>query len=416
MHVVSRYRRNLIAAGALLPMLALAACGSGASSSSASSAATGPGSTSSGSASSASTGGSYKVVLISDLSGPFSAVSGPGAAGAEVAVDNINATGGVNGKQLELQTIDSQSTATGAQAAAQKAVSENPQAIMMFSGSAGASSITSLVQSAHIPFLSPALADTSVYPPQPDLYQSSLTAKQDAEAMYDFVKAQVSGGLAGKTVDIAAINSPYVDVIINDARTSLVAAGAKIANVERYDLPLASFAAQAGTIARDNPAVVLILGATDDSVVVSKALTAAGVHALQVGIPSGAAQVTIQQAHTAKYYAMTANPYPSALSSLLAIAAKYGKASDVSGSIFSMSGWVTAYVLAQALKQCGGNCSGANLNSALEQVSNYTVPDGASYGPVTFSATNHIAANTVRFHSFNPATGKFSESSPFTVQ
>jgi len=392
-------------------MLALAACGSSASSSSASPAATG-----SGPASSASTGGSYKVVLISDLSGPFSAVSGPGAAGATVAVDNINATGGVNGRQVDLQSIDSQSTATGALAAAQKAVSENPQAIIMFSGSAGASSITSLVQSAHIPFLSPALPDTSVYPPQPDLYQPSLTAKQDAKAIHDFVAAQVSGGLAGKTVDIAAINSPYVDVIINNARSSLVAGGAKIANVERYDLPLASFATQAGTIARDNPAVVLILGATDDSVVVSKALTSAGVHALQVGIPSGAAQVTIQQAHTAKYYAMTANPYPSALPSLLAIATKYGKATAVSGSIFSMSGWVTAYVLAQALKQCGGDCSGANLNSALEQVSNYTVPEGASYGPVTFSASNHIAASTVRFHSFDPATGKFSESTSFAVQ
>ena len=88
---------------------------------------------------------------------------------------------------------------------------------------------------------------------------------------------KVRGGLAGKTVDIAAINSPYVDVIINDASASLKAAGAKVANVERYNLPLASFATQAGTIARDKPAVVLILGSTDDTVVVSKALTSAGV-------------------------------------------------------------------------------------------------------------------------------------------
>ena len=54
---------------------------------------------------------------------------------------------------------------------------------------------------------------------------------------------------------------------------------------------------------------------------------------------------------------MTANPYPSAVPGLVAIASKYGKASDVSGSIFSMSGWVTAYVLADALKQCGASCA-----------------------------------------------------------
>ena len=409
MRAISRYRRSFIAAGGLLPVVALAACGSAATSGSTAAGVTAssPASasaTSSGSANVASAG-TYKVVLISDLSGPFSSVSAPGAAGAEVAVDNINATGGINGEKVNLQVLDSQSTATGALSAAQQAVSENPQAIMMFSGSAGASTITSLVQSAHIPFLSPGLADTSVYPSQADLYQPSLTAKQDAEAMYEFAKSQVSGGLAGKTVDVAAISSPYVDVIINDASAALKAAGAKIGNVERYNLPLASFATQAGTIARDKPAVVLVLGSTDDSVVVSKALTSAGVNALQIGIPSGAAQATIQQADTAHYYAMTANPYPSALPGLLAVASKYGKASDVSGSIFSMSGWVTAYVLADAIKQCGASCSSSSLNSALEQVSGYTVPDGAQYGQVTFSASNHVAASTVRFHSYNPATG-----------
>src|SRR5580698_4949119 len=120
MRAMSRYRRSLIAAGA-------SAAGSNSA-----------GSTATGSANVASAGGSFKVVLISDLSGPFSSVSGPGAAGAEVAIDNINATGGINGEKVNLQVIDSQSTATGALTAAQQAVSENPQAIMMFSGSAGA--------------------------------------------------------------------------------------------------------------------------------------------------------------------------------------------------------------------------------------------------------------------------------------
>jgi branched-chain amino acid transport system substrate-binding protein len=406
MRVQRRHRKILGAGLAAFSLLALAACGNGAGTAAAAA---------NGSSSSGSSGGAYNIVLISDLSGDFSSVSAPGAAGAEVAVDNLNASGGVNGKKLNLQVLDSQSSASMALTAAQKAIAENPLALIMLSGSAGASAITSLVQSARVPFLSPALSDTSVYPAQPYLYQPSLTAQQDAQAMYQFVKQHENGSLAGKVIDIAAINSPYVEVIIKDVSALLKGSGGKVATVEQYDLPLASFATQADAIARDKPNVVLTLGSTDDTVVVSKALTAAGVGALQVGIPSGAGQDTLQQIRSANYYGMTADPYPSELPSLLAIAGSYGKKAEMSGSIFSMSGWVTVYVLADALKLCGDSCSSTALNAALERVSDFTVPDGVSYGPVTFSGSDHAAISTVRFRSYNPATGQFTESSPINV-
>jgi ABC-type branched-subunit amino acid transport system substrate-binding protein len=404
---VQRRHQTILGAGfAALSLLALAACGNGAG---------GADAAGNGSSSSGSSGGTYNIVLISDLSGDFSSVSAPGAAGAEVAVDNINASGGVNGKKLNLQVLDSQSSPSMALTAAQKAIAENPLALIMLSGSAGASAITSLVQSAHVPFLSPALTDTSVYPAQPYLYQPSLTAQQDAQAMYQFVKQHENGSLAGKVIDIAAINSPYVAVIVKDVGTLLKGSGGKVASVEQYDLPLASFATQADAIARDKPNVVLTFGSTDDTVVVSKALTAAGVGALQVGIPSGAGQATLQQIGSANYYGMTADPYPSELPSVLAIAGSYGKKAEMSGSIFSMSGWVAVYTLADALKLCGDSCSSTALNGALQRVSNYTVPDGVSYGPVTFSGSDHAAVSTVRFRSYDPASHQFTESSPINV-
>jgi branched-chain amino acid transport system substrate-binding protein len=404
---VQRRHRTITGAGlAALSLLALAACGNGAG---------GADAAGNGSSSSGSSGGTYNIVLISDLSGDFSSVSAPGAAGAEVAVDNINASGGVNGKKLNLQVLDSQSSPSMALTAAQKAIAENPLALIMLSGSAGASAITSLVQSAHVPFLSPALTDTSVYPAQPYLYQPSLTAQQDAQAMYQFVKQHENGSLAGKVIDIAAINSPYVAVIVKDVSTLLKGSGGKVASVEQYDLPLASFATQADAIARDKPNVVLTFGSTDDTVVVSKALTAAGVGALQVGIPSGAGQATLQQIGSANYYGMTADPYPSELPSVLAIAGSYGKKAEMSGSIFSMSGWVAVYTLADALKLCGDSCSSTALNGALQRVSNYTVPDGVSYGPVTFSGSDHAAVSTVRFRSYDPASHQFTQSSPINV-
>ena len=404
-------RHRALAVGLLtVPLVALAACGNGGGGGGSSSASAAGGSSSAVAAS----GGSYNIALVSDLSGAFSSVSAPGAAGVEVAVDNINATGGVNGKKLNLTVIDSQSSASLALSASQKAIADNPLALFMLSGSADASAIGSLAQAAHIPLLSPALSDTSVYPAQPYLYQPSLTAQQDAQAMYAFVK-QREGSLSGKVVDVAAINSPYVQLIITDVTKLLTAQGAKVNAAQQYNLPLASFATQADAIARDKPNVVLTLGSTDDTVVVSKALTQAGVTALQVGIPSGAAQQTLQQIDSPKYYALTADPYASETPSFMAAASKYGKKSDVSGSIFAMSGWVAVYMLADALKQCGASCTSSQVNTALQGVSDLTIPDDVSYGPVAFSSTNHVAVSTVRFRSYDPATGKFAESGPISV-
>jgi branched-chain amino acid transport system substrate-binding protein len=397
----SRRRRILAAGLAALPLVALAACGNG-------------GGGGASPSSSSSSGGTYNVTLISDLTGPFSSVSSPGAAGVEVAVNSVNASGGVNGKKLNLTVIDSQSSPSVALSSAQKAIAANPLALFMLSGSAGASAITSLAQSSKVPLLSPGLSDSSVYPAQPYLYQPSLTAQQDAQAMYEFVK-QHENGLSGKVIDVAAINSPYVDIIIKDVSTLLKAQGAKVAGIQRYNLPLASFATQANAIARDKPNVVLTLGSTDDTVVVSKALTAAGVGALQVGIPSGAGQTTLQQIGSAKYYGLSANPYPSEAPGFMTAASKDGKTADVAGSLFAMSGWVAVYMLADALKQCGANCTSGTLNSALQNVSDLTVPDGVSYGPVAFSATDHVAVGSVRFRSYDPATGKFSQSALIDV-
>ncbi|MGW6144842.1 ABC transporter substrate-binding protein [Streptomyces sp. NPDC055140] len=398
MRTQPRSRRALAAAlGALTLLLGLVACGSG---------------TFGGSGTS---GSSRKIVLISDLSGAFSSVSAPGAAAAEMAVQNINAHGGVNGRKLDLEVIDSQSSPGSALTAAHKAVSQSPLAVVMLSGAAGASSISQLVQSAQIPLLSPALPDSALYPAQPYLYQTSLTARQNADAIYRYAKERLHGSLAGKSVAVAAVNSPYVDTIIKRAEALVARAGGRIGKVERYDVPLASFTTQAGAIARSKPDLVLTLGSTDDSVVTAKALTAAGVTVPQLGIPSGAGQPTLKQIASPQYHALTANPYPSTLPGFLTLAEKHGAQTKVSGSIFSMSGWVSVYALAQAMKKCGSDCTSTTLDSALEHVRNYTVPQGASYGPVTFSASTHIAIRTVRFHTYDPAEGRFSQSAPITL-
>ncbi|UOF92455.1 ABC transporter substrate-binding protein [Fodinisporobacter ferrooxydans] len=79
---------------------------------------------SSGSGSSASSGGEIKIGLMADMTGPAALSGKEKLNGAQLAVDEINAAGGINGKKLKLVTEDDQGTNQGGVASFQKLVSD----------------------------------------------------------------------------------------------------------------------------------------------------------------------------------------------------------------------------------------------------------------------------------------------------
>jgi ABC-type branched-subunit amino acid transport system substrate-binding protein len=360
-------------------------------------------------------GGAYKIVVLADLSGEDAPNCKPGVAGVQAAVATINAAGGISGKKLQISVIDTQTSVDVARTSAQQAISESPFGVIMFVTGAEGVAVTPLMQAAHIPVLSPALPDTALYPPQPGLFMPSMTATQNADALVAFAKLKAGGSLKNAVIDIADLNDPYTEGIVTDMTPLIEAAGGKVTRVETYDYGLASFAAQASTIARDKPAIVFDLGGANDTIVVSKAITASGVTGMQVGISANASPTVIQQLGTARYYAPTEDTYPSQNTAFLTAAAKAGQKSGVLGSTYSTAAWVATYVLTDGIEKCGANCSSANMNAALQQVQGYTVPLGVSYGAIDLSASNHITASVVRFHNYNPATGQWTESAPISI-
>lgn len=404
---LTRSRRMYLTVTALLLAPAVAACGGGSGGTAASSSNNTAGVTASG--------GSYNVVVLADLSGEDAPNCKPGVAGVQAAVATINAAGGISGKKLQISVIDTQTSVDVARTSAQQAISESPFGVIMFVTGAEGVAVTPLMQAAHIPVLSPALPDTALYPPQPGLFMPSMTATQNADALVAFAKLKEGGSLKNAVIDIADLNDPYTEGIVSDMTPLIEAAGGKVTRVETYDYGLASFAAQAGTIARDKPDIVFDLGGANDTIVVSKAITASGVTAMQVGISANASPTVVQQLDTPRYYAPSEDTYPSQNAAFLAAATKAGQKSGVLGSTYSTAAWVATYVLTEGIEKCGANCNSADMNAALQQVQGYTVPLGVSYGAIDLSASNHITASVVRFHSYNPATGQWTESAPISI-
>jgi ABC-type branched-subunit amino acid transport system substrate-binding protein len=393
-------------ATALLLAPALAACGGGSGT---------PAGGSTSTTGVTASGGAYHITVLADLTGGIAVNAKPGVAGVQSAVAAINTAGGINGKKLDVSVIDTRTSIDTARTGAQQAISDHPFAVIMFMGGDEGVAVTPLLQAAHIPVLSPALPDSSLYPAQSGLFMPSVSATQNADAAVAFAKQKADGSLKNAVIDVAELNNPYTEGVLKDMTPLIEAAGGKVNRVETYDFGLASFATQASAIARDKPTIVFELGAADDTVVVSKAITASGVTGRQIGISTNASQDVITQLGTASYWAPTEDTYPSQNAAFLAAAAKAGQKSGVLGSTYSTAGWVATYVLSQGIAKCGDSCSSADMNAALQQVTGYTVPLGVSYGTINLSASNHITASTVRFHNYNPATKQWTQSVPISI-
>src|ERR1700722_3601410 len=75
--------------------------------------------------------GSYAIGATFPLTGPFAAISGEFLKGAQIAIEDVNAAGGVGGRKLQLITEDSQASPQGGIAAMRKlAQVDGAQAIL----------------------------------------------------------------------------------------------------------------------------------------------------------------------------------------------------------------------------------------------------------------------------------------------
>src|SRR5690242_7152309 len=133
-------RRSSVLVGAVTVTVALAGCSAGGG----------------GQSSSNSGGGSapLKVVVIADLTGPTAADQVPSVAGVTAAVTEINAKGGVNGRKIDIvQTVDTQATAQGGAAAAQRAVAASPDFIIVNTSGGVAAATMPVLKQANVPAL-----------------------------------------------------------------------------------------------------------------------------------------------------------------------------------------------------------------------------------------------------------------------
>jgi len=160
---------------------ALAACGSG-----------GDGSAGGGSAASEGAGGSGPIVIgmVSSLSGQYSTLGQFDQKTIELLSEQINAAGGINGRQVKVVYQDDQTSPTQAVIALNKVVAAKPAAIIGPVLSSACSATVDKVDDLKIPMVTLCATDSQVEPVRPYNFMATLSTPAMTGALGNYLKSQ----------------------------------------------------------------------------------------------------------------------------------------------------------------------------------------------------------------------------------
>lgn len=163
------------------------------------------------------------VGMLQPLTGPAAAVGQTGRQGAELAVEQINEAGGINGTKLKLDVLDAAGdVATGNNAFA-KLKAENPVALLGPNYSAVALSLVPLLDRAQFPMLSGALTPELTTSESPWVFRIRSSDALAAQNLVDFavdnlkltsiavVNEESDYGQGGATAAIAALEASGIE-------------------------------------------------------------------------------------------------------------------------------------------------------------------------------------------------------------
>jgi branched-chain amino acid transport system substrate-binding protein len=211
-----------------------------------------------------------KVAVICPLSGPWARQGTLVKWGAESAIAEINATGGIKamgGAKLELVQIDAGDSAEKAKNAAQRLVAQEPEVV----GGMGAwlstftLAVTEVTERAQIPWLTLSYADSITDRGFKYVFQSSMPAgKQSIETLPTVMAlAKAATGKVPQSVGVIGDNTASPMAFLKPMREGgLVKAGLKVAFDETYTPPLSDATPLIQKVRSSRPDFLLFISTT----------------------------------------------------------------------------------------------------------------------------------------------------------
>lgn len=357
----------------------------------------------------------YQVAFVDDVSGADSSYGVQTQAAVTTALKEINDAGGVNGHPIDIQTYDTQSTPTTAEAVLRQALATNPTAVTGLITSAEEAAVAPVLVSAGLPVVTSGSPITTLMN-QPFWFTVSTAGPQVAAGVVNGMKTLLNGSLAGKKIAFEGYASPAVDTNLAAIQSLVQADGGSVTPVIRDPLTITSWSSQAANVAAAKPDGIIINHTEAATTTVAKALAVAGVKIPAVSTDGANSDTMLQAIDSPNFRSVRETVEPASGSALYNAVQSAGVPVAESQGPFFGKAYGAIFVIADTLKKCGFPCSPSSFDSTLLSIGTFNVPNNALLAPLQFTSSLHAGITEAQLFGWN-ASSSTAEAygSPFKI-
>lgn len=300
----------------------------------------------------------------------------------QLAIDEINSSGGINGRKLELLTVDSQGSASGSASAARKLINSDIVALTGAYTSGSSQVVSQEAERSRVPFVVTVAASSDLlsrgyeysYRVQPSV---TTFSKNFISYFNEYIKKQSKKSL--KTVALIFEDSNYGAGIAGYIKEHIKETGLKLVGSISYSATTATLSSEVTKLEKLNPDVLIPIGyKNDQSILVNEILSRNIKFKEVIGVANGAFSdpdfLETYGKRVGGYIDINYRYNPKSENSeklLKSYKEKYKK--DI--PVAAIYGYESIKVIADALKRCG-EVNTENLNAALKttSISDHVLP------------------------------------------
>jgi branched-chain amino acid transport system substrate-binding protein len=326
------------------------------------------------------------------FTGPASELGTEMRAGALAYFQAVNAAGGVNGRKIELRSLDDGYESDRAAANTRKLIDDGVFLLFGYVGTPTSNASKPIFTAAKVPFVGPFTGAESLRNPL-NRYIFNIRA-----SYYDETE-KIVGQLVGQTLDRIAVfyqNDDYGKAGLTGVERAMQRRNMKIVATGTVERNTTDVAAAVASIGKIEPQAVVMISAYKSCAAFIKAMRAAGYNPQFVNVSFVGSRALAHEAGPAGRGVGISQvmPFPWNLSTRVVkeyqqlLSASTGKQEY---SFTSLEGFIAAKVLVEGLRRTGNDLTREKFIAAMEQMRDYDV---GGYS-VSFSPTDHNGSKFV---------------------
>lgn len=366
----------------------------------------------------------YVFGIPTTLTGPAAYVGANFSVGVNLAVDEINENGGINGHPIKPVFIDDKGTPDGGLIAARQLVEQENALVILGGGTSNATvPVIPYFTQNNVPFMASVPSDPRISDPfVPNIFSGAPVPTPYAIPIY---AEYIEKTLKAKTIAFVVCDAGFCTSVAPGLSETLAENGVKTVAMTSFTQGDTDFTGQAQTILAADPDVIFILGnAADDSRIIPQ-LKQAGISGQLVGDVTASDPALIEAAGDATEglisFWLGGSQFIGDDTGVMAdwldeVEKRYPNRAAGSPGLHSLLGYEDTYVLAEAIRLAGDDVNAQTIITSLnENIDGFVAgkDDHWTFAeaiglPRTFSDDNHVGnrtltALTVKDGKFVPA-------------